>query len=298
MYGLEEISDHLRSTDVAAKRAATSGTVSLFDMLKRYAFSFYEVVVRIEQLRTEARNLAVFSGYGPPSSLTKADKFKRDSLIACLKELRTECENLDLAHTASLILFAESEVQRKGDGYTYVDILKELDTLSFSFAAELRRNSCFRVGPEKDKYFEKDDLFGPEVSKAFRSCADEIRNAGNCYALEQNEASAFHSMKILERGLGFLAKRFAVDFAHTNWHNVIEETEKKVRKMDASFGADWKDQQKFYAQAATHFMFLKDAWRNHIMHIRDVPYDEGRAFSVLDHVRQFMQALAEGGLKE
>jgi hypothetical protein len=79
---------------------------------------------------------------------------------------------------------------------------------------------------------------------------------------------------------------------------VIEEVEKKIRQMDSSFGPDWKTPQTFYARAATHFMFLKDAWRNHIMHAGGAPYDEGRAFSVLEHVRQFMRALAEGGLKE
>jgi hypothetical protein len=65
-----------------------------------------------------------------------------------------------------------------------------------------------------------------------------------------------------------------------------------------SFGADWKEQQKFCSQAATHFMFLKEGWRNHVIHVRDVPYDEGRARSVFGHVREFMQALAEGGLTE
>ena len=68
--------------------------------------------------------------------------------------------------------------------------------------------------------------------------------------------------------------------------------------MDSSFGADWKEQQKFYSQAATHFMFLKDAWRNHVMHARDVLYDERRALSVFTQVKEFMQALAEGGLSE
>jgi hypothetical protein len=68
--------------------------------------------------------------------------------------------------------------------------------------------------------------------------------------------------------------------------------------MNASFGPDWKEQQRFYSQAATHFMFLKDAWRNHVMHIRDVPYDEGIALSVFGHVREFMQALTAGGLTE
>jgi hypothetical protein len=67
--------------------------------------------------------------------------------------------------------------------------------------------------------------------------------------------------------------------------------------MDSSFGADWKEQQKFCSQAASQFMFLKDAWRNHIMHLSDV-YDEGKALSVLRHVHELMQILAKGGLHE
>ena len=36
-------------------------------------------------------------------------------------------------------------------------------------------------------------------------------------------------------------------------------------------------------------MFLKEAWRNYVMHVGDV-YDEGKAFSVLTNVRMVMQA--------
>ena len=267
----------------------------LFDMLKRYTFSFYEVIVRIEQLRNHARLFASMNGYGGP---TKADDSKRENMIACLKEMRTECENLDLTHTASLISFAESEVKRKGDAYTYADMLKEFDTLSFSFAEELRRNSCFRIAKDKEKYFQKDDLFGLDVSKAFDSCVAEIQTAGTCYALEQNEACVFHLMRILERSLGVLASKFRVPFDHDNWHNIIQQLEAAIRKMDAAtFGTDWKEKQKFYARAASQFMFFKDAWRNHVMHVRD-EFDEGKALSVYNSVRGFMQALAEGGLKE
>jgi hypothetical protein len=265
-------------------------------MLKRYGFGFYEVVSRIEQLRTEARSHALLSSYGAPS-LNKADYPKRESMIARLQELRNECVTLDLIHTASLISFAESEVQRKGDDYTYVDMVKELDTLSFSFAEELRRNCCFRIGSEKDKYFQKDNLFEPEVSKAFGACVGDIQAAGNCYALEQNDACVFHLMRVLERALGTLASKFNVPFQHDNWHNIIEQLEAKIRKMDSTFGPDWKNKRKFYAGAANQFMFFKDAWRNHVMHGRDV-FDEGKARSVFDSVRGFMQALTEGGLSE
>jgi len=44
-------------------------------------------------------------------------------------------------------------------------------------------------------------------------------------------------------------------------------------------------------------MFFKDAWRNHIMHVRDV-YDEGRATSIWQHVKEFMLKLANIGLHE
>jgi len=255
-------------------------------MLKRYAFSFYEVVVCIERAR---RTASVDSG--------KVNTYRLEELSESLIQMRAECIKLDLAHTPDLISHVESEVLRKGKNYTCEDMVNHLETLASSFATELRKELVFRIADERRKYFEKVDLFGLRVNTAFPSCVAEITNAGNCYALEQNEASAFHSMKILERGLGVLAKKFGVDFSHTNWHNVIEQIEKQIRNMDFSFGADWKEQQKFYSQAATHFMFLKDAWRNHIMHVRDV-YDEGRALSIFSHVRELMQALTEGGLKE
>jgi hypothetical protein len=105
-------------------------------------------------------------------------------------------------------------------------------------------------------------------------------------------------MRVLERSLGVLALKFGVPFDHDNWHNIIEQLETKIRKMDAAtFGPDWKDKQKFYARAANQFMFFKDAWRNHVMHVRDV-FDEGKALSVYTSVKGFMQALAEGGLAE
>jgi hypothetical protein len=270
-------------------------------MLKRYAFSFYEVLVHLEALRNDARLLGTFDNYSY-SGPRKVDSTKREDMIACLKEIRTECENLDLTHTPSLISFAESEVQRKGDKYTYTDILKDLDTLSFSFANELRRNSCFRIANEKDKYFQNHDLLGPKVSTAFPLCSREIKNAANCYALEQNEACVFHSMCALESALHVLANELGVTFSGNldlqNWQPIIENIESEIKKLEKlPRGRDKSDRLKFLSGVAMQFRWFKDAWRNHIMHGRDV-YDEGKALSILSHVRELMQALTEGGLRE
>jgi hypothetical protein len=266
--------------------------VSQIDMLKRYAFSFYDAICRLESLRSSAR---VYESSSYQKNLYPQD---HEQLLNSLPEMRAECDKVALVNTSNLISHLEAEVTRNGKDYTYSDLLNALNTLGFSFSTELRKRFSFRIEDDKHKYFQSDDLLGSKVNTAFPSCVTESRDAGNCYALEQYEATGFHSMRILERGLGSLATKFGVNFGHTNWHNVIEEVERKIRKMDSSFGADWKDQQKFYSQAATHFMFLKEGWRNHVMHVRDVPYDEGRAMSVFGHVREFMQALAEGGLAE
>jgi hypothetical protein len=92
-------------------------------MLKRYAFSFYEVVIRIERLRRDAWLYADPGSYSGPE---KAPDNKRDDLTAALMEMRAECVKLDLAHTPELISHIE-----KGKDYTYADMMNHLDTLSF-----------------------------------------------------------------------------------------------------------------------------------------------------------------------
>lgn len=148
-------------------------------MLRQYAFSFYEVVTRIEQLRPEARSLSGRSAYIGP---TKVYAHSLDELTATLIEMRAECDKLDLTSTTDLISHIESEVHLKGKDYNYADMLNHLDTLSVLFAKELRKRFFFGIEDEKKKYFQKDELFGTKVSIAFPSCINEIRNAGNCCA--------------------------------------------------------------------------------------------------------------------
>ena len=207
-----------------------SGLVSLFDMLKRYAFSFYEVISSIEKMRCEAGALARASTYSGPE---KVPDYKRTALIETLAIMRSECNKIDATASIDLVSHIESEVRLKVTDYFYADMVNHLDALSALFAGELRRKACFRIAEDKEKYFQKDDLFGLKVSKAFKSCVGEIQAAGNCFALEQWEASAFHSLRILECGLRSLAKRFEVDFTYTNWQTVLDQVGLKIREMNS-----------------------------------------------------------------
>jgi hypothetical protein len=60
-------------------------------------------------------------------------------------------------------------------------------------------------------------------------------------------------------------------------------------------GPDWKKKQQFYSEAACEFMFIKAAWRNHVMHGRE-KYDAEQASNIYSHTYEFMKRLTTGGL--
>ncbi len=275
--------------------------ISLLDMLKAHAIGFYKVAIELQEMRVRAR-------LGP--SDTKVSEYLLPQFNQLLTLIKAECRNLELDHTLNMTLGIEdrykSKTSQSGLGeifsfgrqkYTEIDLLNDLDMIEMSFRNELSGPLIFRIAPDKNRYFEKDDLFGPEVTKAFPSATDDIRNAGTCFALEQWDASVFHLMRVLERGLRVMAIKFTVSFQNATWNTIIQDIETSIGGINPSFGADWREQRTFYSEAARHFRFLKDAWRNHIMHLGDA-YDEGRALSVLTHVHELMQTLAKGGLHE
>ncbi|MCI0724285.1 MAG: hypothetical protein L0338_35780 [Acidobacteria bacterium] len=161
------------------------------------------------------------------------------------------------------------------------------------FRCESEDRLFLYVSPDRARFYEAPQLFGESVHKAFPSASYDVEQAGNCYALGFNTGCVFHLMRVLERGLVALAKRFSIPAEHSNWHNIIEQIKSKVRTIgsEASRLPDWKEQQEFYSQAASHFMTLKDAWRNYTAHARG-KYDETEARRILENVQGFMEKLA------
>jgi hypothetical protein len=99
-------------------------------------------------------------------------------------------------------------------------------------------------------------------------------------------------MLVLERGLNALATKVRVPYHHTNWQTIINEIAKKLQSEPRGPVRD------FYVVVNTQFGLLKEAYRNHSEHARDDHYDMPKAQHILNHVRDFMQALEKGGLSE
>lgn len=174
-----------------------------------------------------------------------------------------------------------------------VDDLSQLisfgSSLISAFVAEANARLLLTISADHVKCFSGGKpLFGQAVEDAFPSASRDIAEAGNCRALERWTASVMHSMRVLEVGLGCLAKRFGVDSGE-NWNKILNEIEANLRGVSKK--SEGAEAERWAAEAGTHFRFIKNAFRNHAMHPNE-HYDEERAVLIYDNTRSFMRHLA------
>jgi HEPN domain-containing protein len=226
----------------------------------------------------------------PPSRAIISHQL-RESVVENLRRCKKECVVLGLRMSVQgidrmLELLQQPEFTRQQ--------IKDM-------AGELRRRVedefssttlCMRIEPDKAELYHGKDLFGSQVSQQFPSAILEMEEAAKCLALGRATATVFHCMRILELGLNSLAKALNINSEHRNWEHVINDIEAAIKKISSDTGkpSDWKDRLHFYSEAALHFRFLKEAWRNYTMHNREW-YTEESAITVFNHVKEFMKQL-------
>jgi hypothetical protein len=148
------------------------------------------------------------------------------------------------------------------------------------------------IGPTfKFYYLAPEKQVKPCVVAAFPSALRDIERGAQCLALDQPDAAVFHSMRILELGLNSLADQFGVPFENTNWQTVIDQVESKIKLINKTVGIQWKEEERFYSEAALGLRWLKNAWRNYAMHLRET-YEMQEAGNIFFYVRTFMEHLS------
>lgn len=198
-----------------------------------------------------------------------------------LGRIQQECAAFGFVHTANLAKRASARAPK-----VYADMAATLSHLNDSLSHSLESETVLRIPPERAPYYENDAAFGPEVADAFPSCARDVRRAGSCYALGQEDACVHHLMMVLERGLNALAIKMEVPYQRLNWQTIIDGIRTRLQGMPRG------EERNFFTEVNAQFGFLKDAYRNHSEHARDDPYDMEKALSILNHVRAFMRQLA------
>jgi hypothetical protein len=232
----------------------------------------------------------------PPISLSQTNL---QNVQRQLSERAAECRELGLPVSARQFELAVENLADLPQGAVLsIQVSTMIVDLQNAMAAEMDTHLFMHIFPDRQQFYEQKELFGPSVNSNFGSAKKDIKAAGSCYAVDRNTACVMHLMRVLEVGLNTLAKELNVDFARRNWENVINDIEAEIKEINGpTWGGDWKQKQQFYSGAAKDFRYFKDAWRNHAMHYHE-HYDPSEAKTILDHVKTFMEQLADGGLKE
>ncbi|HZM05087.1 MAG TPA: hypothetical protein VFC44_18975 [Candidatus Saccharimonadales bacterium] len=146
------------------------------------------------------------------------------------------------------------------------------------------------------------NVFGADLYQKFETARMDIKEAGNCLALELNTAAVFHLMRIIEYGLRAIASALRVKtekpIESCDWGQLIRATRNHIQTRRKEFGngskpkKGEKDALNAYETLIDHANVFRFYWRNNTMHSRSV-YSNKEAEGVYDQVKEFMDRLAQ-----
>ena len=184
-----------------------------------------------------------------------------------------------------------------GDGSSTVDDMQIASVKTLfseligAIQMQLRDDLFFRIDKRQRPFYDA-LLLTKEAENSFPSSVRDVIEAGRCFALDRFTACVLHLMRALEFPLNALVKALRFTPSSPNWHQILNEAEREIAKISpATHGPTWKDDEKFYSEAALYFRFFKNALRNYAVHGHDT-YDVHEAREIMTHVRSFMAHLA------
>ena len=170
-------------------------------------------------------------------------------------------------------------------------LMHHIELLYSTMLAEMKSISFRAIPPDRSRFCDPKWLSDTDIPNKFPTSLIELQRAGDCYSIGQPTAAVFHSMRALESGLTALANEFKISAAQSNWQTIIEQIEAEIRKLGTQQKSQQKlDDEKFYGSAAAHLYFVKNAWRNHVAHMRE-SYSDGEALKILQNTYQYIESL-------
>jgi len=254
---------------------------SLWDMLAFAASEFFLISATLTDLAAYD-GIMLAGDEGVPEMIAKIDLLQQHATNLGLK--------LSVKHIEFLKFTIRSGVRRTS---VYAEILTEIGRRVHD---ELELQTFLFLPSDDAEMYKNYGATFPLTLKAFPSTQNSIQEASQCLALGMYTACVYHCMAIAQSGLHALANDLGVAFGFSldlaEWNSVISAIENKIKPLRDLPRSDEKDAQiSFYSECAVQFRYFKDAWRNHVCHMREV-YDNFQAHSILLHVRDFMETLS------
>jgi hypothetical protein len=262
--------------------------VNWWDMQKLHSEKFFNVISQITGLGTRMAT-GDFGEY-----ISQED---RADVISKFVQVAATCRSIDLVVVPLLVEAHVYNFKNPGN-LTRLQVSQIILDLGQTISSEMQSRLFLWIPADRTKYYDQPELFGSHVNESFQRAERDIRSAGTCYAADEGTACVMHLMRVLELGLNALAGKLGVRFERRGWENLINDIEAEVEKINGPHaGNDWREQQRFYAEAAKDFRYFKISWRNYAMHAHE-HYAPSEARLILEHVGTFMNHLAKNGLSE
>jgi hypothetical protein len=228
---------------------------------------------------------------------------ERHSIYESLESLSKECVQLGLRITYQRVFELLVDVGNPHKECYWADIESGLKGVQWSIDKELLSLNFAFIPAKKAKFFEKDEgdaLFGRGVYRRFKSARSEIKEAGNCLAVDLNTAAVFHLMRVTEIGLHALANELGVKTIGKKntpiefhmWGEIIGHIQSNLDSLIQGLPeAQKREKSQYYHGLLIECEAIKELWRNPVSH-SGKSFKEHEAIAVFNHVRDFMTRLA------
>jgi HEPN domain-containing protein len=213
----------------------------------------------------------------------------RASVAKTLEEVAARCNPLELQVSKAATDYWRNEFNAN-PSRTYVEGRCAIEEIERTIRHEAASTKLFYVTRERSAEFERMLTEVRELwDKPWGIALENLDRARFCYLVDEPTASVFHSMRAAEKVLTTLARSLGIDPARDQWQTLIERTEAEIKKLDIlPKGSDRERKQMVYSEMAMQMRFIKNAWRNHVMHGRAV-YGEKDAREIWWHVKRTVE---------
>lgn len=225
----------------------------------------------------------------------------RDHIKPNIQYLRMKCKECELT-TALRRIDGPFRIGMQ-TAMTFEEVVTQIRELKRDVDSDLEFRRFTFIPTDKAALLDNQDDRWTKAWKAVPASEQDTRDANLAYAHGLYTASVFHSMRVAEVGLRFIAKQLRITITdrgkkvpveYGTWDKVITQCKNKItdqRKLPKNAANSQRLQR--YSDAADHCGYMKDIWRNDVSHARKV-YIQSEALVVLDRVSAFMQFLANG----
>jgi len=267
-------------------------------MLRNYARYFSELQVYFTQIvgRVRLEELA------QDNSILAAGPDGQNWSVWAKSELwgmfRERCNEIDLESAVAQIDRIEDQLKWRPD-MPRSQFRALIEELTNRVKDDLQAKLFCYIPKAKARYWENETLFGEEVFNKLPEAADDIYEAGSCFAVGRAGGTVYHCIGIMQAALFKIGDQLGcvINLETDDWGSVATKIEaargmyrteaEKRSKSDAEFYARWRRRDASYAELIIDINAVKTAWRHSHAHFRQ-NFKMGQAEKVLSKVKDFV----------